>query len=120
MFKSNYNTEKFPDTGELNTMPSETVPDGALSVREILRRFTTNTLLPIAKTPYYDEEANYDSFDVTANPAYDLADYTADINDIQHRKRLLQTMQDNSMQSAPTPSPSTEKASEPKSADEKQ
>ncbi len=42
--------------GERNTLPSETVPDMALTPQQILQRFASGTLDPLQFTPEYSEE----------------------------------------------------------------
>lgn len=86
MFKTNYNAKYSPRGGEFNQEPSMTVPDMALSVHEMLVRFTNNTLGNIAKTPYYEENPSFDTIDETNNPDYDLADFTADSNTLSYNK----------------------------------
>jgi hypothetical protein len=53
-FKTPYNS--VPDPGEINTKPSETIPDQSLSIPEIIRRFASGLPLGGAKVTYYDEE----------------------------------------------------------------
>lgn len=52
-FRENYSYEKYK--GEVNNLPSQTIPNEALSIREILVRYSRG--LPIdGKIPIYDEE----------------------------------------------------------------
>lgn len=56
-FKSHYNAELFPPSGERNVQPSLAVPDMALSLQEIIKRHTRGL-------PIYGSEMNFEtSFD---------------------------------------------------------
>lgn len=50
------NAEEFPTQGELFTMPSLTLPDQSMSVREIMRRYAQGLPLDGAKVPLYEGE----------------------------------------------------------------
>lgn len=55
------NAFEFPYLGKNFTMPSETIPDQSLSIREILDRYARG--LPLdAKTPIWDEDADLDNY----------------------------------------------------------
>lgn len=58
--KNNLNARYFPYHGEVNLMPSKTVPDQTMSLRQILDRYSRG--LPISggvvKTPIWDGEDN--------------------------------------------------------------
>lgn len=41
---------------EKNFLPSETVPDQSMSVREIMQKFASGTLGDISTEPYYNED----------------------------------------------------------------
>ena len=51
-FKTQYNYLKFPDKGEVNKEPSETKPNEALSVRELLHRHLRGLSTDITVPPY--------------------------------------------------------------------
>nr|QJB19016.1 MAG: hypothetical protein [Microvirus sp.] len=46
----------YRDPGEKNTQPSMTVPDQAMSVRELLQRYARGLPLGGMKTPVFDED----------------------------------------------------------------
>ncbi|AXH76347.1 MAG: hypothetical protein [Microviridae sp.] len=50
-----YNTQS-STTYEKNTSPSETIPDQALSVREIMRRFASGLPLNVSNVKSYDQQ----------------------------------------------------------------
>ena len=51
------NAHERPNLDEVNNEPSMTVPDEAMSLREILYRFAQGQELPIAhELPYHDED----------------------------------------------------------------
>lgn len=72
--------EYVPGKGEINNSPSETIEGQSLSINEILIKFTQGTLPNIGLDNYYDtdhnEEIDFDSYDPTLDPAFDLADAT--------------------------------------------
>lgn len=73
-WRTPYNYKDNPTKGEVNTMPSETVPDQSMPVREIMRRFASGLPLGGVKVPVYDGEE-------------DLPDHrTLDLADIQEIK----------------------------------
>jgi len=45
-----------PSQGEVNTLPSETVPDQSMDIRTIINRFAGGLQLPEGKTPVYSED----------------------------------------------------------------
>ncbi|QXP07947.1 MAG: hypothetical protein [Arizlama microvirus] len=72
-FKNTTNAHLFPKNYEVNTMPSETIPDQTMSMTEILRRFASGLPLGASKVEMYDggEDDIYDGI----NPAtLDLAE----------------------------------------------
>ena len=81
----NYNPEEWP--GEENTMPSMTIPDQAMSIPEILRRFAQGLPLGGQKVPLYDDELPFDSQQFQK---MDLAD-KAEI--MEANKRMMQDLQ---------------------------
>lgn len=54
-FKTPY-TENQKSIGEINTRPSQTIPDQAMSVREMLDRHTRGLPMEGVKVPIYDGE----------------------------------------------------------------
>lgn len=56
----NYNHEE--QHGEINLFPSLTVPDQALSLREIIRRYAQGIPMDIGKIPVFDEENDLPDF----------------------------------------------------------
>lgn len=66
---------------------SITVPDEALSVKQLLDRFTSGVELPpIQKPAYYEDSQDFDSYDVTKDPAFDLADATSALHELSNRE----------------------------------
>lgn len=60
--KNTLNARLFKTPGEKNGQPSLTIPDQALSMREILRRFANGMPLSVGKVPIYDEENDLPDF----------------------------------------------------------
>lgn len=52
------NSHEFESRGEVNTMPSETVPDQTLSIREIMVRYSRGLPIDGAKVPIWEGEEN--------------------------------------------------------------
>jgi hypothetical protein len=60
--KNNLNARLFPGTREVNKLPSKTVPDQALDLKEIIRRFAAGIPMNIGKMPVFDEENDLPDF----------------------------------------------------------
>lgn len=66
---------------------SLTVPDQAMTVRDIMKRFAQGTLPPIQNNNLIsDENATFDSIPPQDIVGFDMADATAILNDINSRK----------------------------------
>lgn len=87
--KNSLNAAAFPKNYEVNTMPSETVPDQTLSIREILERYARGLPLDGQRVPIYDED------DEMPDPKHlDLAErqelkeqYAEEIQEIKRRNK---------------------------------
>lgn len=94
-----WNSDAFPHTGEVNTLPSMTVPDQSLSVKEILYRFQEGLPLDnIRRGEQYDEpesaaySGNFDgddSFDV--HPANALGYDLTELDDMRRESKRVMT-----------------------------
>lgn len=76
--------------GEVFSGKSLTVPHQAMTVKEIMNRFAKGLPLnDLGKQIYYDDEETVKNeiVDETLNPAFDLADYSAIMNDIDYQVR---------------------------------
>lgn len=66
--------------------PSLTVPDEALSLRDLLANYTHGIAPPVSQTTYYDSDFNdgltFDDVDPTLDPDFDLADYSSLLSDL--------------------------------------
>lgn len=51
-----------------------TVPGQSYSIQEILRKFTNGTMPMVGKSVYYDGDPDFEDFDPTLSPDYDLVD----------------------------------------------
>lgn len=70
--QTNYNYKE--ERGEKNTLPDETVPNEAYSIRELLAQHVRGVPLPIGRIPTYSNSDDFDDFDETRRPDFDLAD----------------------------------------------
>lgn len=77
----NYMPENHP--GEVNKLPSLTVPDQALDLKEIIRRFAAGIPMNVGKMPVFDEENDLPDF-----TKMDLADREAYAE--QYRQELAE------------------------------
>lgn len=69
---------------EVNNGTIITVPNEALSPRELLINFVKGGAMPREKAPIF-EGGGFDDDDPTRRPDFDLADYTAEINKVYQR-----------------------------------
>lgn len=82
----NYDPADWP--GEKNNMPSMTIPDQAMSIQEILRRFAQGLPLGGQKVPLYDEDI---PFDAQEFQRMDLADKQEFMEANKRRMEQLQS-----------------------------
>ena len=80
-----YNYKENP--GEINTLQSETVPNQAFTVTEVLLRFSQGTLPNIVQPVYYDDTDDFDNIDPTLDPAFDMVDADNILNQIENNKK---------------------------------
>lgn len=52
-FKTNYTAHQWPTKGEINTLPSKTIPDQSLSVQQIMERYARGLPLDGVRVPVY-------------------------------------------------------------------
>lgn len=91
--KNTLNARYYPTPGEVNGQPSLTVPDQAMSLKEILRRFASGIPMDAGKVPIYDEENDLPDF-----TKMDLADrealaqeYAEEVREIKERVKERET-----------------------------
>ena len=75
------------NVGEINTQESETVPNQAYTVKEVLLKFSQGTLPNIVQPVYYDDTEDFDNIDPTHNPAFDLVDAENILKEINNNKK---------------------------------
>lgn len=75
------------NSGELNTMESETIPNQAYTVKEVLLRFNNGTLPNIVQPVYYDDTEDFDNIDPTLDPAFDIVDAEIILKQINNNKK---------------------------------
>ncbi|MEM1832096.1 MAG: hypothetical protein QXJ97_11275 [Desulfurococcaceae archaeon] len=86
-FITAYNYDPSMHKGEINEMESETIEGQALTVTEVLIRYSRGTLPNIQFPTYYDEVEDFDADDPTLRPDFDLSD----TDNIQEYIDYLQT-----------------------------
>lgn len=88
-FKTNFNLDNFPaPIGEVHTGVSQTIPDQAMSTREIMNRFARGLPLNVGKNFTYDsDDENTDDPLATVDfKRLDLAEREQLINQIQNAR----------------------------------
>lgn len=60
--------------GEISTLPSKTIPDQAMSIPEILKRYASGQSLGGARTPIFDENPEDDLLQGRAFASFDLSE----------------------------------------------
>lgn len=91
-YKTQFNAIKYPVRGEVNNLPSKTVPDLSMSVKELIYRYTHGLSLGEGKTPVYDSESeiqmppDWDKLDISEKREW-LSEKTAEYEEIQDRLR---------------------------------
>lgn len=72
----NYKFGESPTDQCYNGLPSMTVPDESLTVRQLFDRFSKNLPLGVSGyTPIYDgDDPDFDDYDVTRNGDFDMVD----------------------------------------------
>ena len=73
--------------GEINLSESETVPNQAFTVTEVLLRFNNGTLPNIVQPVFYDDTDDFDNIDPTLNPAFDMVDAENILKEINNNKK---------------------------------
>lgn len=61
-FKTPYNSKLFPGDDEVNPLPSLTLPDQSMSVREIMIRHANGIPFQAGKVPVYDGAEDFNDF----------------------------------------------------------
>ena len=92
---NNY-TKKFSleEVGEVNSLPSETVPDESLSIKEILQRFVSGLPLDVARRPVvFGDDIEQSENDWNVHPSnqfehdlLDLIEGQEEVDNITSRK----------------------------------
>lgn len=80
-FRTNWNSEEFPDYSEHPTGVSMTIPDQTMSVSDMLKRHSKGLAIPDGKVPIYN-------YDVETGEAYDLPDLLK--MDLAEKQQLLE------------------------------
>lgn len=73
-FITAFNYDPSLNKGEINEQESETIQGQALTVTEVLTRFSRGTLPNIQFPTYYDDVEDFDADDPTLRPDFDLSD----------------------------------------------
>ena len=75
-FITQYNFDPDSCEHEKFAIPSQTIPDQAYTIRELLEKYSTGIMPPVGKIPHYEEDPDIDDPDFTRDPAFDLSDAT--------------------------------------------
>lgn len=82
--RTSLNYDPSEDKGEISLKPTQTIPDEALSIQEILQRFTQGYEFP-RKPTHYDDTDDFDDVDPTRAPDFDLSDAHQELMDMTER-----------------------------------
>lgn len=75
-----------PLQSEVNTLPSRTLPDMSLSLKEIINRYRLGTLpVDFVRSVLYDESDDWDSVIANNLAEYDLVDKQAELNKLRQK-----------------------------------
>lgn len=91
--KNRFNYHLHPCPGEVNKLPSMTVPDQALDLKEIIRRFAAGIPLDVGKMPVFDEDNDLPDFskmDLADRQAY-AEQFQEELNEIKSRLKPRET-----------------------------
>lgn len=79
---------------------SETVPNQAFTVTEVLQKFQAGTLPNISKKIYFEENTDFDNINPTEAPDFDLADATILTDQIlfAHNQRVAEAEEEKQKQ----------------------
>lgn len=98
--------------GEINLSESETVPNQAFTVKEVLLRFNNGTLPNIVQPVFYDDTEDFDNIDPTLNPAFDMVDAENILKQINNNKKEREELK--IKQNSPEQKPKIENKNEQK------
>lgn len=89
-FKTPYNAKRFEARGERNDGTSQTVPDQALTVAELVHRFTHGQSLGGSKAAIFDDDLDFDfppdweKFDLSEKVKY-MREKQAELDELQRK-----------------------------------
>lgn len=72
--KTPYNQNLFTKKFERNNLPSMTIPDQAMSIPELIRRYASGLPLGGARIPFYDENPEHDLLGGRNWKSFDLSE----------------------------------------------
>lgn len=75
-FRTQYNSKECPRGYETPKGVSQFVPGQCYTIKEILERFTLGMAPPVYHPGAFDENPDFESWDETQAPDFDLADFT--------------------------------------------
>lgn len=110
-FRTMYNNKEYPKTYEKVSPISETVPDQAMTVTQIVQRFNNGYSVPGGKTPVWmhpdEEEDDLSSLDLStldfAERQEIVAMYQQELSDIRARQKAAEQRAKDAAREAMTP-----------------
>lgn len=88
--KTNYNSSEFAKNYEKNSLPSMTVPNQAMSVRELIIRFASGLPVQAGKVPIYEGDEEFP--DIDKMDLIEREDYYQDLR--KQRQEAAQRVKD--------------------------
>lgn len=77
-----------------NDLPSMTVPDQSMSIKDMIARFASGQSLNVGREVYYEENPDFENVDITLDPNFDLADVTEEQEKLAHRASIIKANAD--------------------------
>lgn len=93
--RNNWNSKEFPTDHEVNDLPSETVPDQALSVKTILERYARG--IPLTETGrvpiWYTDQELQENKEIEDIPDLERLDLSERMDILEAQKQKVKDMQ---------------------------
>lgn len=89
-FKSHYNSKEFKRDDEVNNQPSKTVPDQAMSVREIMDRYAKGLPIEEGRVPLYEEDDDPEIDSMPDMRTLDISEQREYLEEVKKQNKELQ------------------------------
>lgn len=107
-FQTQYNRKDFPRRHEINTLPSATIPDQTMTIKQIMDRYARGLPLEGVKVPIYEGEDS----DLPDPKTLDLAErqelkeqYQEELQELKEKERIRRLPKSQQNQKSPEKQP---------------